>query len=43
MHIPEEDENVGITGEVTIASLPPRLTARVGSSVGVGNVLDEVV
>uniref|UniRef100_A0A2N9J624 Uncharacterized protein n=1 Tax=Fagus sylvatica TaxID=28930 RepID=A0A2N9J624_FAGSY len=24
MHIPEEDENVGIIGEVTIASLPPR-------------------
>ena len=43
MHILEENENVGITGEVTIASLPPRPTAGVGSSVGVGSVSEEVV
>ena len=43
MHIPEEDENVGITGEVTIASLPLRPTVGVGSSVGVGSVSEEVV
>ena len=43
MHIPEEDENMRITGEVTIASLPPVSTAGVGSSVGVGSVSEEVV
>jgi hypothetical protein len=43
MHIPEEDENVGIIGEVTIASLPPRPIAGVGSSVGVGSVSEEVI
>jgi hypothetical protein len=43
MHIPEEDEDVGITGEVTIASLPPRSTVGVGSSAGVGSVSEEVV
>ena len=43
MHIPEEDEDVGITGEVTIASLPPRSTVGVGSSVGVGSVSEEVI
>ncbi len=34
---------MGITGEVTIASLPLRPTAGVGSSVGVGSVSEEVV
>jgi hypothetical protein len=34
---------VGITGEITIASLPPRPTVGVGSSVGVGSVSEEVV
>ena len=43
MHIPEEDENVGITGDVTIASLPPTPIAGVGSSVGVGSISDEVI
>ena len=43
MHISEEDENAGITSEVTIASLPPWPTTGVGSSVGVGSVSEEVV
>ncbi len=43
MHIPEEDENVGITGKVTIASLLLRPIAEVGSSIGVGSVSKEVV
>ena len=43
MHIPEEDENMRITGEVTISSLPPVSTVGVGSSVGVGSVSEEVV
>ncbi len=42
MHIPEEDEDVGIIGVVTISS-PPRSTVGVGSSVGVGSVFEEVV
>jgi hypothetical protein len=43
MHISEEDENVGITGEITVASLPPRPIAGVGSSVGASTISDEVV
>jgi hypothetical protein len=42
MHIPEEDEDVGIIGEVTIASPPTRPTAGVGSNIGVGSVSEEV-
>jgi hypothetical protein len=42
MHIPEEDENVEITGGVTIASPPRGLTAEVGSNVGVDSVSEEV-
>jgi hypothetical protein len=43
MHISEEDANVGITGEITVASPPPRPIARVGSSVGANTISDEVV
>ena len=43
MHISEEDENVGITGEITIASPPPRPIAGAGSSVGANTISDEVV
>ena len=41
MHISEEDANVGITGEITVASLPPR--PRTSSSVGASTISDEVV
>jgi hypothetical protein len=43
MRPPEEDENMGITGEVTIASLPLRPPAGVGLSVEVGSISEEVV
>ena len=43
MHISEEDENVGITGEITIANPPPRPIAEAGSSVGASTISDEVV
>uniref|UniRef100_A0A2N9H5E6 Aminotransferase-like plant mobile domain-containing protein n=1 Tax=Fagus sylvatica TaxID=28930 RepID=A0A2N9H5E6_FAGSY len=33
-HMSEDDADAGITGEITIASLPPRLIAGAGSSVG---------
>ena len=42
MHIPEEDENMEITGGVTIASPPRGLTAEVGSNDGVDSVSEEV-
>jgi hypothetical protein len=42
MHLLEEDENMGITGEVTVASLPLRPPAGVGLSVEVGSISEEV-
>jgi hypothetical protein len=42
MRLPEEGENMGITGEVTIASLPLRPPAWVGLSVEVGSISEEV-
>ena len=41
MHISKEDANVGITGEITVASLPPR--PRTSSSVGASTISNEVV
>ena len=38
----EDDANVGITGEITIACLPQRPIAGVGSSVGAGTLFGEV-
>uniref|UniRef100_A0A2N9HQD2 Uncharacterized protein n=1 Tax=Fagus sylvatica TaxID=28930 RepID=A0A2N9HQD2_FAGSY len=38
-----EDANVGIIGEITVASPPPRPIAGTGSSVGAGTISDEVV
>uniref|UniRef100_A0A2N9FB81 Uncharacterized protein n=1 Tax=Fagus sylvatica TaxID=28930 RepID=A0A2N9FB81_FAGSY len=43
IHMLEEDANVGITGEITVASPPPRRIAGTGSSVGAGTISDEVV
>ncbi len=43
MHILEEDANVGITGEITVASPPPRPIAAAGSSVGASTISNEVV
>ena len=42
MRLPEEGEDMGITGEVTIASPPPRPTAGAGLNIGVGSVSEEV-
>jgi hypothetical protein len=39
----EDDADAGITGEITVASLPSRLIAGVGSSVGTGTLSGEVV
>ena len=38
----EDDANVGITGEITVACLPQRPIAGVGSSVGAGTLSSEV-
>jgi hypothetical protein len=43
IHMLEEDANVGIIGEITVASPPPRPIAGTGSSVGAGTISDEVV
>jgi hypothetical protein len=43
MHILEEDDNVGITGEIIVASPPPRPIAEAGSSVGASPISDEIV
>uniref|UniRef100_A0A2N9EMJ3 Aminotransferase-like plant mobile domain-containing protein n=1 Tax=Fagus sylvatica TaxID=28930 RepID=A0A2N9EMJ3_FAGSY len=42
VRLPEEDENMGITGEVTVASPPPGPTAVVDSNIGVGSMSKEV-
>uniref|UniRef100_A0A2N9F3G1 Aminotransferase-like plant mobile domain-containing protein n=1 Tax=Fagus sylvatica TaxID=28930 RepID=A0A2N9F3G1_FAGSY len=42
MHVSEEIDEVGITGEVTAISPPRRPTVEVGSSVGVGGLSSEV-
>uniref|UniRef100_A0A2N9HX07 Aminotransferase-like plant mobile domain-containing protein n=1 Tax=Fagus sylvatica TaxID=28930 RepID=A0A2N9HX07_FAGSY len=42
MCLPEEDENMRITGEVTVASPPPGPTAVVDSNIGVGSMSREV-
>jgi hypothetical protein len=43
IHMLEEDANVRIIGEITVASPPPRPIAGTGSSVGAGTIFDEVV
>uniref|UniRef100_A0A2N9EQ20 Uncharacterized protein n=1 Tax=Fagus sylvatica TaxID=28930 RepID=A0A2N9EQ20_FAGSY len=42
VHVSEEIDEVGITGEVTAISPPRRPTVEVGSSVGVGGLSSEV-
>ena len=39
----EDDANVGITGEITVASLPPRPMAMTSSSVGASTISAEAV
>ena len=43
IHMLEEDANVGITGEIIVASPPPRPIAGTSSSVGANTISDEVV
>ena len=43
IHMSEDDVNVGITGEITVASLPLRSIAGIGSSVGASAISDEIV
>uniref|UniRef100_A0A2N9HNG7 Uncharacterized protein n=1 Tax=Fagus sylvatica TaxID=28930 RepID=A0A2N9HNG7_FAGSY len=42
VHVSEDIDEVGITGEVTVVSPPRRPTIEVGSSVGVGSLSSEV-
>uniref|UniRef100_A0A2N9GW46 Uncharacterized protein n=1 Tax=Fagus sylvatica TaxID=28930 RepID=A0A2N9GW46_FAGSY len=42
VHVSEEIDEVGITGEVTVVSPPRRPTIEAGSSVGVGSLSSEV-
>ena len=42
VHVSEEIDEVGITGEVTVVSPPRRPTIEAGSSVGVGGLSGEV-
>jgi hypothetical protein len=42
VHMSEDVGEVGITGEVTAVSPPPRPTIEAGSSVGVGSLSSEV-
>ena len=42
VHVSEEIDEVGITGEVTAVSPPRRPTIEVGSSIGVGSLSGEV-
>jgi hypothetical protein len=42
VHVSEDVGEIGITGEVTAVSPPPRPTIEAGSSVDVGNLLSEV-
>jgi hypothetical protein len=42
MRLPEEDENMGIISEVTVASPSPGPTAVVDSNIGVGSMSKEV-
>jgi hypothetical protein len=39
----EDDANVGIIGEIVVASLPPRSVAGIGSNVGANAISDEIV
>ena len=43
VHMSEDAGEVGITGEITVVSPPPRPSARAGSSVGIGSLCGEVV
>jgi hypothetical protein len=42
VHVSEDIGEVGITGEVTVVSPPPRPAVEAGSSIGVGNLSSEV-
>jgi hypothetical protein len=42
VHMSEDAGEVGITGEITAVSPPPRPTVEAGSSVGVGSLSSEV-
>uniref|UniRef100_A0A2N9FHP8 Aminotransferase-like plant mobile domain-containing protein n=1 Tax=Fagus sylvatica TaxID=28930 RepID=A0A2N9FHP8_FAGSY len=42
VHVSEEIDEVGITGEVTVVSPPRRPTVEAGSSIGVGSLSGEV-
>jgi hypothetical protein len=42
VHVSEDVGEVGITGEVTVVSPPPRPTVEAGSSIGVGSLSSEV-
>uniref|UniRef100_A0A2N9H550 Aminotransferase-like plant mobile domain-containing protein n=1 Tax=Fagus sylvatica TaxID=28930 RepID=A0A2N9H550_FAGSY len=42
VHMSEDASEVGITGEITAVSPPPRPTVEAGSSVGVGSLSNEV-
>uniref|UniRef100_A0A2N9FRX1 Aminotransferase-like plant mobile domain-containing protein n=1 Tax=Fagus sylvatica TaxID=28930 RepID=A0A2N9FRX1_FAGSY len=42
VHMSEDTSEVGITGEITAVSPPPRPTVEAGSSVGVGSLSSEV-
>ena len=39
----EDDANVGIIGEIVVASLPPKSIAGTGSNVGASAISDEIV
>ena len=43
IHMLEDNANVGITGEITVASLPPRPMAMTSSSVGASTISAEAV
>uniref|UniRef100_A0A2N9GEW3 Uncharacterized protein n=1 Tax=Fagus sylvatica TaxID=28930 RepID=A0A2N9GEW3_FAGSY len=43
IHMSEDDANVGIIGEIVVASLPPRSVAGIGSNVGANAISDEIV
>ena len=42
VHMSEDAGEVGITGEITAVSPPPRPSAGAGSSVGIGSLSSEV-
>jgi hypothetical protein len=42
VHMSEDTGEVGITGEITAVSPPPRPTVEASSSVGVGSLSSEV-